>query len=95
MEHRPPGGAENDKSTSSSVLGKRPRDLEESPPLETPAMGTNGNRPRGDAIAAALGVANSVAQEHAQWWNPAMRPPVEAFQSSAVGGRRWCDLRVG
>ena len=44
---RPPGGAEKDMGAFLSFLRKRPRGLKESRPLETPAMGANGKRPRG------------------------------------------------
>ena len=67
MESRPHGGAENDVDTSSPFLGKRRRDLKEIPAPETPAMGTQGKRLRGDAIATALAVEKFVGHEHAQW----------------------------
>ena len=79
---RPPGGAGNDMDTSSCMLGKRPRDLEELPAPETPAMGTQGKRRRGEAVAAALAVDKSAPR--AQWWNPATKPQVEAPQSPVV-----------
>ena len=63
---RPLGGAENDMDKSSSVSGKRARTLEEPSTIETPVMGMNGKRPRGDALAAALAAGNSVVHEHAQ-----------------------------
>ena len=68
------------------MTGKRPRDLEETPAPETPAVGTQGKRPRGDAIATALAADMLVVHEHAQWWNPAMKPHVEALQPSVVEG---------
>ena len=49
-------------------------------------MGTNGKRPPGDALATALVVDMPVAREHAQWWNPVMKPQVGAPRSSVVGG---------
>ena len=70
--HRPPGGAQNDMDTSSPISGRRSRDLEESPLLETSAMGTNGKRLRRDAFAAALAADKSVIQGRAQWWHPTM-----------------------
>ena len=49
-------------------------------------IGKNGNRPRGDALTAALSVDVSVVREHAQRGNPAMKPQKETLQSSAVYG---------
>ena len=66
VEPRPHGGAENDADTSESFLGERPRDSEESPIPETPAMGTQGKRPRGGVFANALAAELSVVHEHAQ-----------------------------
>ena len=81
-----PAGPKNDMGTSSSISGKRPRDSEESPPLETPAMEKYGKRPRRDARATSLAPDTSAVQEHAQCWNPAMDPQVDALKSSVVGG---------
>ena len=86
VEPRPPGGAENYMDTSSCMLGTRPRDLDETPAIETPAMGTQGALLRGDALATALAADKSVVHEHAQWCDPAMKPQVEAPQSSVVEG---------
>ena len=74
VEPRTTGGAENDMDTSSSMLGKQTQDLERTPAPETPKMGMQGKRTRGDAIAAALAVDKSAEQEHAQRRNPAMKP---------------------
>ena len=40
----------------------------------------------GGAIAAAPIVDRRVVQEHAQWWNPTMKPQVNAAHASAVEG---------
>ena len=66
------------------MLGKQSRDVEESPIPEIPATGSQGQRPRGDAITNALAADMSVVHEHAQWWNPAMKPQVETIQASEV-----------
>ena len=65
VERRQPRGAGNDMDTSSSISGTRPRDLGEPPPPETPVMGTNGRRVRGDALATVPAADMSVVQEHA------------------------------
>ena len=67
VERRPPGGAANDMDTSSSVLGKRSRNIEKPLAIDTPEMGEDGNCTRGDALATALPVDIPVVQEHAQW----------------------------
>ena len=66
MEPQPHGGAEDDMDMSTSMLGRRPRDSVESPNPDTPAMGKQGKRPRGDAIANAPAADMSVVHEHAQ-----------------------------
>ena len=75
-EPRPHGGAANDMDTSSAIMGKRPRDLEESPIPEIQVMGTQGKRQQGDSLATALAADMSVVHEHAQWWNPTVKPQV-------------------
>ena len=76
--------------TLSSVLGKRARNTGNekgaSSVTEATGTGTKGKRPRGDALAAVLAVNMSVVQEHAQWRSPALKPQVEALQSSVVKG---------
>ena len=76
--------------TLSSVSGGRARNTgnEKGEPLatETPGTGTNGKRPRGEALATVLAVDMSVVQEHDQWCNPALKTQVEALQSSVVKG---------
>ena len=50
---------------------------------------TSGNletRPRGAAREMALAAYLEVAKEHAQWWNPELKPQVDANRSSAVEG---------
>ena len=47
-------GAANDTDTSSSVLGKRTRNVDESLAIEPTEMGNNGRRPRGDALVIAF-----------------------------------------
>ena len=49
-------------------------------------MEANGKRPRRDASAAAAAADMYAVQVHAQWWNPATKPQVEALQSSVVEG---------
>ena len=52
----------------------------------TPEMGQIEKRPRGDALEIAMAGDISVEQEHAQWWNPGLKPKMEALQSSVVEG---------
>ena len=45
-----------------------------------------GERPRGDVFVTARVGDKSAVHENVQWWNPAMKPQVEALQSSVVEG---------
>ena len=65
-------GAANDMDTSSSVSGKRARNMNEPLASEPTQMGINGKRPRKHAPETALAVDMSVVQENAQWRNPAL-----------------------
>ena len=77
-------GAANDMDTSSSVLGKRARNTGEPLVIEPPETGKNGKRPRRDALAIALAIDMSVVLERDRGLNPALKPQVEALQSSVV-----------
>ena len=79
-------GAANDMDTSSSVSGKRTRNMDEPLASEPTEMGINGKRQRWHAPETALAADMSVVQEHAQWRNPALKPQVEAPQSSVAEG---------
>ena len=74
-------GTSRDMDTSSSVLGKRTRHIQEPLAIESTGMGNNGKR-----LEIALVVDTSVVKEHAQWRNPDLKPQVEALQSSVVEG---------
>ena len=54
--------------------------------IEIPGMGMRGKRPRGAALATAVAVDMTIVQAHAQWWNPALKPQVEASQYLVVQG---------
>ena len=72
--------------TSSSVFGKGNRFLDEPLANPTPGMGQIEKRLLEDAPAITIAGYISVVQEHAQWWNPELKPKMEALQSSVVEG---------
>ena len=57
--------------------------------LEQNEQKVEGERSRGDAPAATMGADLKVAQAHAQWWSPELKPKLEVNPSAAadsVGG---------
>ena len=77
---------DNAMDMSPSVLGKRDRSAEESSAVEPTQQQVEGKRPRGDASAITMEVDLAVAQAHAQWWTPELKPKLEVNPSAAVGG---------
>ena len=77
---------ENAMETSSSVLGKRDRSMEESSAAAPTPQQVEGKRPRGEAPAITMEVDLAVVQAHAQWWSPDLKPKMEASPSDAVEG---------
>lgn len=52
---------------------------------EAPA-GNLERSPQGDALEMVLAADLEVAEEHAGWWNPGLKPQVDANRSSVVEG---------
>ena len=77
---------DNAANTSSSVLGKRTRSMEESSAVAPTPQQAEGNRPRGETPAITMEVNLAVVQARAQWWSPDLKPEMEASPSDAVGG---------
>ena len=77
-------GSSSDIDTSTSVLGKRTRTLGGTMEIRTAVARNDEKRPRSEALELKLAGFLEAAKEHAQWWNPELRPHVEAHQSSAV-----------
>ena len=76
----------NEMDTSSSVLGKRARSMEEQSALEQNQQKVEGKRSRGDVPATAMEVDLAVAQAHAQWWPWEHQPKLEVNPSAAAEG---------
>ena len=72
--------------TSSSAVGKRDRSTADPTNIEISSHVAEGKRSRADAPAATLAAHLAVAQAHAQWWSPDLKPKIEASQSSVVEG---------
>ena len=79
-------GVSGDIYKSTTVLGKRARIMGDTMDAGTAVGGNTGNRPRSDALGVALAVDLKVVKEHAQWWNPELRPQVDAHHSSGADG---------
>ena len=54
--------------------------------MENTQQRVEGKRPRGGAPATTLAVYQAVAQAHAQWWSPELKPKMEASPSAGVAG---------
>ena len=75
-----------DMDTSTSVLGKRTIQMEETVDTGTTGGGNTEKRPRSEALEIALAVDLEVAEEHALWWNLELNPPIETHHSSVMEG---------
>ena len=81
-------GSSNDMDSSmrTRFTGKRSRCTNGTMEMGTEVGGDNEKRPRNTDLAIALEVDMEVVKEHAQWWNPELKPQVEAQQSSVAEG---------
>ena len=66
-EKKAKDGSSNDMDLSTSVSGKRTRDLEEPMPTEPTAEGNNEKRPRWGVLEIALKVDLDAVRKHTQW----------------------------
>ena len=79
-------GSSRDMDSSMSVLGKRNRTMGDAMDTGAAVGGNFEKRPRGGTLEISRAVDLGVVKEHAQWWNPELKPQVEAHNSSAAEG---------
>ena len=72
--------------TSLALLGGRNATKRDTVDAGTVVGGNTEKRPRRDALEIALAPDMEVVKEHAQWWNPELRPQVESHPISVMEG---------
>ena len=76
----------NAMDTSTAVLGERNATKRDTMDAAIVVGGNTEKRPRRDALEITLATDLEVVEEHAQWWNPELRPQVESHPSSVMEG---------